>query len=442
MRLLLVAALLVLGTCVLVAQTARQDRLDDASIEEAARTLRNAIRSAVSQAGGDLEHQHVHLVLGFSTGHFNQDPLGAQAARQIAWLVVKDLLVAGDKVTCFAWEMTLWDHLQGKEPSVTIADSSPEGKRPINDLFPTTVQDGSQGGHDTERAIVQITQSLGDAGDAVIVLLTNDAQSVASKGQRTIGADNPDYRTALGAWVRLPQVSKSGASLVLPFKVIRVDGSVVDRKLDIVVATPRHFSAAALVGKSRTEQIQQFATTLPSTAPPSRKKSWQGLLTALQWLGAVVALAAVGVLAVRKLSILGAARQSAVTALKVDNQQIDISKVAEGQSVCVLAGEHYKPLEDTPVVKMVEGTDAVLAEMVRQKNVVELHLREAELRQINDEWVKPERTIHPLKMGESYRLHFVIRKPPKPTMPARTQEVNVRIDWVFADSGKPQNGGG
>lgn len=99
MRLFLLALLLVFAACALVAQTARQDKLDDASIADAARILESAIRSAVSEAGGDLEKQHVHLVLAFSTGHFNKDPLGAQAARQIAWLVVKDLLAAGDYVS-------------------------------------------------------------------------------------------------------------------------------------------------------------------------------------------------------------------------------------------------------------------------------------------------------------------------------------------------------
>jgi hypothetical protein len=428
----------VFASPLLVAQTTRQDRLDDTSIEEAARTLQNAIRSAVSQAGGDLERQHIHLVLAFSTGHFNKDPLGAQAARQIAWLLARDLLVEGDRVSCFAWEMSLWDHLQGKEATMIVPGSSPEQKQPINDLFPTTVQDGSQGGHDTERAIVEITQRLGDARDAVIVLLTNDAQSVAPKGQQTLGADNPAYQQVLQMWQRLPQVSESGASLVLPFKVIKVDGSTANRKLDVVMAAPQTFASAALTGKPRSEQVRERVTSRPPSPP--RGKLLQVLLGVLPWVVLGALLIVIGVLIARTLS----SKQPSVNAMKIQDEEIDISKVIEGQPICILAGENYKPLsqEETPIVRVAGGSEVVLAEFFRQRNRVELQMREAELRQINDEWVQPGRTTHLLKMGEPYLLRFAIRNRPRPTTPARTQEVNVRIGWVLEDSIRSQYEGG
>lgn len=440
MRLLLIVLLLSLVFAVssLVAQTARQDRVDDASIQQAARTLVEAIRSAVGQAGGDPERHHIHLVFAFSTGHFNRDPLGAQAAREIAWLVVKDLLVQGDRVSVFAWEMSLWDHLQGKPNSLILNGSDEQSKLPVKDLFPYTVQDGSLGGHDTERAIVEITQRLGDARDAVIVLLTNDAQSVAPEGQQTIGADNPEYQATLQQWTRLPQVNESGASLVLPFKVVRIDRSTAGRKLDIVMVVPQTFSSTALTGKPRSELVRE-GVTVPPPSPP-RKKLLQDLLGALPWVVLGAVLIVMGVLIARALL----SKQPSVNAIKIQDEQINISEVTEGQPVCILAGESYKPLsqEDTPIVRVAKGSEVVLAELFRHGNIVELQLREAELRQINDDWVESGRTVHRLKMGQPYLLRFIIRKPPKAAMPARTQEVSVRIDWVLPDSGKSRNEGG
>lgn len=442
MRLSLLVLSLVFATSMLVAQTTRQDRLEDISIEQAARTLQDTVRSAVLQAGGDLERQHVHLVLAFSTGHFNRDPLGAQAARQIAWLLVKDLLVAGDKVSCFAWEMALWDHLQGGENTRVLGDSSEGTKRLIQDLFPNTVQDGSQGGHDTERAIVEITYRLGSARDAVIVLLTNDAQSVAPKGQRTIGSDNAEYRSTLQRWMRLPQVSKSGASLVLPYKVIKVDGSVMDRKLDTVVVVRRGFSAQPLLRSPRIEQLQGYITALPATPLPQPRQNlfMKALRRALPW-SVLFTLLVIVVYFVYKAFGMDTSKLPAVTALKVGEEQIDITKVPEGQSICILAGENYKPAsgqEYAPVVKVLRDSNIVLARLFRRENAVELQVQEeADLQQINGDWVEQGRTVHLLRIGEPYHLIFVA-EPPKSTGPVRKQRAEVRIDWVFADSSKLQ----
>ncbi|MCS6830751.1 MAG: hypothetical protein NZ749_08930 [bacterium] len=442
MRLSLWLCLLVFATPVLVAQTARQDRLDDASIEQAARTLQHVIRSAVTGAGGDPEKQHVHLVLAFSTGHFNKDPLGAQAAREIAWRVVRDLLVQGDRVSCFAWEMGLWDHLQGKENSLILSGADEQSKSAVRDLFPNTVQDGSQGGHDTERAIVEISQRLGDAKDAVIVLITNDAQSVAPRGQQTIGADNPAYQQVLQTWTRLPQVNQSGASLVLPFKVIKVDGGTADRKLDIVMVTPHRFSGTTLTAGTRSELLQS-----PPPAPPDsgrRRKFSDWLRASWWWILIPAALLLIGIVAWRALPRLKWSSAPAVTALKIGDEQIDLTKVDEWRTICLLAGEHYRPLSEDgiQVVRVAKGVDVLLAEISCQRNMLELQSREAELQKINDEWVEPGRTVHRLKIGQPYLLHFIIRKPPKPAMPARTQEVSVRIEWVSASSSKIRNVGG
>lgn len=434
MRLLTFVLLLVFAASLLVAQTTRQDRLDDTSIEEAARTLQNAIRSAVSQAGGDLERQHIHLVLAFSTGHFNKDPLGAQAARQIAWLVVRDLLVEGDRVSCFAWEMSLWDHLQGKDATLIVPGSSPEQKQPINDLFPTTVQDGSQGGHDTERAIVEITGRLGDARDAVIVLLTNDAQSVAPKGQQTLGADNPAYQQVLQTWQRLPQVSKSGASLVLPFKVIRVDGSTAERKLDIVMVAPARFLATTIASQSRSADLQRPAgnRTLPvHLGKPKRIWLWTVLL---------LVAAAILVIAISKryrhgfqTLLAGGWRifrhgfaQRANLILTVNGNPVEMSKDTQTGTICRLVGAQYKTLAEDDIPRIVVDEDSAdnIAEIVAQKKSIVFTPRKGKILQVDGNIVLNE--PFSLKAGEEKKVILEL-KGQEPI--GITKKIKVVIGW-------------
>lgn len=444
MRLLLSVLLLTLVFAApsLVAQTARQDRVDDASIQQAARTLTESIRSAVTQAGGDPERQHVHLVFAFSTGHFNKDPLGAQAAREIAWLVVKDLLVPGDRVSVFAWEMSLWDHLQGKPNSLILSGSDEQSKLPVKDLFPYTVQDGSLGGHDTERAIVEITQRLGDVRDAVIVLLTNDAQSVAPEGQQTIGADNPEYQATLQQWTRLPQVNESGASLVLPFKVIRVDDSISDRKLDVVTLLSQPFSGASIEGGTRSDKLRRPAPSPPPA--PQRPTRWDWLRRSWLWLLLAAALVAATAFGVWKARGLVAARAPSVVKLKIGKTEVDISKAAEGETLCLLVGEEYKPLggDDTPTVQVARGTNVVLAELVLQKknNEIKLQCQEAVLDRIDGQWVDLTKTSHSLKIGQEHHLQFTIEQPS--SGPRKVQEVDVQIEPIFGEPKQSDQKGG
>jgi len=412
-----------------VAQPARQDRLDEASLTAAASNLWQTISQAVSQVGGDLEHQHLHLVLAFSTGHFNKDPMAAQAAKQVAWHVVREYLIAGDRVSCYAWEMDLWEHLPpGQQYTVTLTDSSDEGKKFIQDLFPQTVQDGSRGGHDTERAIVQIVRRLGDARDAVIVLLTNDAQSVAPRGMQTIGTDNPTYQQVLQNWTRLPQVSKSGASLVLPYKVHKSLGGVQDRSLGVVIVLPKRPELAAIAGgtRSRFPPEKPKNEVRASTRPPT---TWLWLLL----FPVLLVLVAGAVAAKRFLQRAGSATAKGVRLLTIGDEKVDITGVDDGQVVCLIAGDNYKSSagEGAPVVRSARETDVVLAELWRRGEALEVRPRDAELQQINDDWVDPNRGTYRLAIGEEYTLRFTVRKPPRPTMPPRTRDYTVKLGWLY-----------
>src|SRR2546421_730733 len=86
------------------------DTVDAETVDRSASALQHAIEDAVQKAGGNLELQHLHLVLGFSTGHFPKDPLAAGAARRIASDLVQNLLIQDDRLSAYAWEFGLWSY--------------------------------------------------------------------------------------------------------------------------------------------------------------------------------------------------------------------------------------------------------------------------------------------------------------------------------------------
>lgn len=430
MRLLFnIFCIVFLGTH-MVAQTVRQDRLDSASIEQAARALNGAVRSAVSAAGGDLDRQHVHLVLAFSTGHFNKDPLGAQAARQIAWLVVKDLLVAGDRVSVFAWEMNLWDHLQGKENSLVLSGSDEGSKQPVQDLFPNTVQDGSQGGHDTERAIVEITRRLGDARDTVIVLLTNDALSVAPKGQQTIGANNPEYQQVLQTWQRQPQVNERGASVELTFHVHKAAGYMQSRRLDAVILAPQSYGAAGIVQASRTHLL---------TPPVTEAEEDEGATSAengettnggrgegsgfLRVFMPLLILALMGLLAWYIIKIL----PNDVPEPKIQGTTIPFAQLKPGEVICTIVGQGYSDPVEGQKVEVIRMPPLLISLLRKEgKKRIRVQDREFKLVGINN---RPDAVRATLSPNSFYTLTFAGDVPQGAGLPPRRVEVQINVDW-------------
>lgn len=391
----------------LVAQNVRQDNLDEASVKQAARILEQSIRSAVSQAGGDLEKQHVHLVLAFSTGHFNKDPLGAQAARQIAWLVVKHLLVAGDRVSVFAWEMSLWDHLQGKDNSLVLQGSDEGSKLPVQDLFPNTVQDGSQGGHDTERAIVEITRRLGDARDAVIVLITNDAQSVAPRGQQTIGADNPEYQQVLQTWQRLPQVNERGASVELPFLIHKAVGGMQPRRLDAVILVPQSYGAAGIVQASRTQLLT-----------PGQGGSGLLLFVILLLISAPIVVLVWYIITVLP---------NGVPEPKIEGTTIPFAQLKPGEVICTIVGQGYSDPVAGRKVEVSRIPPLLVAQLKKEgKKQIRVQDKEFKLVGINN---RPDTVRTTLSPNSFYTLTFAGDVPQGAGLPPRRVEVQIHVDW-------------
>ncbi len=167
------------------------------------------LKQEVRQSGGDWSRNRYHLFVGFSTGHFGQDPVHAIAMRRVAFSIVNNSLAVGDRVTPIAWEMETWD----TGSAVTLTED-PATRAEFANRVPYTPRSGSNGGHDIERALYEtITKAVPaeEAGSAIVLLLTNSNASQAPTGEkaRLFGANNPQLEEAIrkGKY-RLPMVRK------------------------------------------------------------------------------------------------------------------------------------------------------------------------------------------------------------------------------------------
>jgi len=246
----------------------KQPQLDEESLHQAYRALASLIRQEVHSRGGDVGKQRVHWVLSFSTGHFAADPTAAQAARYLAKKLVEDLAKAGDSVSAYAWEMDVWDHLPGTSRTVVVQSKSPRDMERINKLWPRTPRRDTVGGHDTERAIVEITRMLGSVSDTVFVLFTPTAASVAAPNTKVLGQNHPDYQSVLEHWDRVQgATAPPGASKQIQYRVIKPSGEVVNRTMDLVVLVPKQFISVSSIEAPQTD------TATDATTPTRRTRS-------------------------------------------------------------------------------------------------------------------------------------------------------------------------
>jgi hypothetical protein len=320
--------------------------VDPAFVRQQADQLYNAIEQAVKAAGGDLETQHTHLVFAFSTGHFAKDPLMAEAARAVASDVAAAHLVNGDQLSGYAWEMKLWTHKGSSLNPLTVGPDRAAMRASFQDLWPRSPQAGSTGGHDTEAVISELTTQLNTEKDAVIVLLTNSAASVAgTRDQQILGENSPAYQAALTNWTRVRTSNTTGASVQLGVQPNRAD-----RTFDAVIVLPKAYSGQALNGSRSalvTEQVK-------AAQAPAR--------SGLPWWVWVIGAAVLAVLAL----VLVRARNNrpAVTetdgdsgrtviptaripkggarwALKIGDRSFKVDDVKPGETLCVLCGPGY-----------------------------------------------------------------------------------------------------
>jgi len=168
------------------------------------------LKSEVQKSQGSWSTQRYHFLVGLSTGHFGKDPVNAIAMRRLLFSLLNDSFAAGDRVTPFAWEMTVWN-----VGTPVILTESPATRGEIVNGVPSSPRADSLGGHDIPRALYDIlTKNVSpkEARSCIILLFTNTNESQAPTGRNDslFGENNPlllDAARERG--FRLPTVKQS-----------------------------------------------------------------------------------------------------------------------------------------------------------------------------------------------------------------------------------------
>ncbi|MCL6624842.1 MAG: hypothetical protein K6T17_09545, partial [Fimbriimonadales bacterium] len=236
------------------------------------------------------------------------------------------VLKEGDEFSVYGWEMDVWFRRKRLAP----AGTSLKIEQHILDECPVTPRQGSIDGHDTERAVVEIVRELGEPSNQLVLFLANHAQSVAPPKRPNyplLGENSQEYRNALESWQRLLRVRESGASFVLPYKVIWRDGGVRERSLDVVVVAPR-----GLQPVSSPSRVPLIPKEVPSQEP-SQTPSGVGFVILL------VALGVFGIVIWRWFqSSLGG-----TPIVEIEGERVTLAGTKPGSPVCVLVGEGWEP---------------------------------------------------------------------------------------------------
>ncbi|MBC7289584.1 MAG: hypothetical protein H5T86_16400, partial [Armatimonadetes bacterium] len=270
-----VVVLLLVLLAAAFAQTSVPVVIDRESLDQASAELARRIWTAVEERGGDLERQHLRLVVAFSTSHFASDPVNAQATRELATRTAAKLLVRGDWVRVYSWEIGLWQFSEwaGRDIEI-ISDAWAKKISQLASLWPITPRSGSIGGHDTERAIAEIAEHIGSQGglptNTVMLLLAPSAASMDPPGQRgsVWGQNHPRYVQALRRLnlERLPPVDRSGACGTVLFQAYVPEKGKVTGVVQYVIVVPARFVGHSLSPPVRSERL----SGLPGHAKPER----------------------------------------------------------------------------------------------------------------------------------------------------------------------------
>jgi len=211
------------------------------------------LKSEVSNSGGDFDHQRYHFIIGFSTGHYGQDPVHAIAMRRLAFGLLNNSMAIGDEVTPVAWEMNVWD--KGKASALT---EDPATRKQFVDSVPYSTQQGSLGGHDVDSALYDTLTQVVDPAEAkstIIILLTNSNASQGPQGEnvRLFGENNPKLKQVIQTLgFRTPATRRS----------FDLQGQNRTLKVDVTALFPR------------TLESLQGAPTTPRF-PTFPRESWQ-----------------------------------------------------------------------------------------------------------------------------------------------------------------------
>lgn len=225
----------------------KQDKIDYDSLNKSYLEFRKFIIDNLKVKEYNYSDYSIHWVFGFSTGHFSNDPLAAEASRYIVSKFFYDEIKIGDKISVFAWEMDLWDHLGYKPNTLEVISKDYDFIKKLSSLFPYSPKKDTIGGHDTEKAIIEIIDKLNYPQDVVIILITPTAFSIAAKDTKVIGQNNPQYLQILQKYDRIITNPKDLSSFNINYAIIKYNQQKINRKLDIVLLLPKVFVSYKII---------------------------------------------------------------------------------------------------------------------------------------------------------------------------------------------------
>lgn len=327
-------------------------RVDEATAVRAADHLYGVLWDAILSAGGRPADQAVHLVIGFSTGHFADDPLQAEATRLTARHLADRLLVPGDTVSVFAWELGIWDHSIESTWGIRVRDSSVSVTNIVTDMMPLGPAKGSEGGHDTELAIVEAFARLGQEANAVVVLLTNSAASVRGRPyQSLIGPNDPRYLRSIARAYRAPSVNRAGASAVLDFQVELPDGRRINRTAEAIVVVSKPFSGPSL-STPRPDRVsrapEQSAGGAQNEAAAREDGTGRTTGSGSGWWGLIVLVTIVLVTIV--VYLLWSHLKGGQLALRVNGEYVETQGTEPGQALRRFVGEGFGTTDGRTII--------------------------------------------------------------------------------------------
>ena len=318
-------------------------------VEQTVEALHALAEAEVRVSGGDLSAQHVHWVFAFSTGHFALDPIRAQAARASALGLLEAAAAPGDLVSVYAFEMDVWTHAGADANPLTLPDDLAVAREAVAAMLPLTTRAGSQGGHDTERALVEIASDVQGAAGPVIIMFTNRAASLTTDAaaRPLLGEDSEEYRAVLREWRRAPPRNRSGASYEATFDAERATGETVTITVDVVLVAPRTFDATALPAARAEVAFGARDRSAPPQPPPSPDGATPNAGTALPvaLVAAAVGLAGLALAMRRRRGAqagLGGAR-----IVTIQGSKIPLDGVRPGAVVCRVVARGFQDDEES-----------------------------------------------------------------------------------------------
>jgi hypothetical protein len=260
---LYIGILLSLVFCMTPRTAKAQNALNTRDVDQ----VLQSVQKGCEESHGDPERQRYHFVFAFNTSHYGDDGIQGGMMRALVTDLAGKLLVPGDAYSIATWEKTLWGYrgpvaLQGQNEADLVAQLAP---------LPTAPQHDSQGGHDTEQAIVDILDKVRQAApdresSTVVLMLVTDEHSLLPTDHRPteklLGSNAPQYQAALERFVRHPHVKVSYTIQPQDKK-----GETLTRSMDVVLLTPKQLTGEPIAGVTRSQWHQEHPA--PASSPAS-----------------------------------------------------------------------------------------------------------------------------------------------------------------------------